>query len=68
MHYLKPGDLVRVKIWNYHPHKQSLGVVCAISTRYKGASQTMWYAVWTPHGISVYFDDEVELVNAHEYP
>lgn len=66
MHFLKPGDLVRVRIWKDYPYETKLGVICALSTRYKNVAQTVWYTVWTPHGVSVYFPDEIELVSTNE--
>jgi len=37
-----------------------------LSTRYKNVAQTVWYTVWTPHGVSVYFPDEIELVSSNK--
>ena len=70
---IKPGDLVRVRIWRKEPFSRNLGLVISIRSAYPSSghsfehkimesSKTKWYRVWVAGYEDTYFEDEIQLV------
>ena len=58
---IKPGDLVRVRVWRHMPFEKMLGVVLNVRKKY-AETQTTWYTVYVSGYSDVYFEDEITLV------